>query len=67
MINDRDIWSAASLLLKRYGDDAVIQAAQRLDELFAEGDHDGCAIWKRILEAVSELSRTEPVKGERVN
>jgi hypothetical protein len=27
----------------------------------------GCAAWKRILEAVAELLRTTPAKGERVN
>jgi hypothetical protein len=31
MIDDRDIWSAANLLLKRYGVNAAIQAAQRAD------------------------------------
>ena len=67
MIDDRDIWSAANLLLKRYGEDAAVQAAQRADELFDEGDFDGCAIWKRILAAVGELSRTKPARGERVN
>jgi hypothetical protein len=67
MIDDRDIWSAANLLLKRYGKDAAVQAAQRADEPFDEGDFEGCAIWKRILAAVGELSRTKPAKSERVN
>jgi hypothetical protein len=67
MIDDRDIWRAAQLLLKRHGEDAAVQAAQRADELLAEGDSEGCAIWKRILEAVGELSRTVPAEGERVN
>jgi hypothetical protein len=60
MISDHDIWRAAHLLMKRYGADAAIQATRRADELFAEGDSDGYAIWKRILEAVGELSRTKP-------
>ncbi len=67
MIDDHDIWRAANLLIKRYGADAAIQAAQRADELLNSGDHQGSAIWKRILEAVSELARTKPVEGERVN
>jgi len=65
MIDDRDIWRAAHLLMKRYGADAALQAAQRADELFDAGDSDGCAIWKRILEAVGELARTTPAEGER--
>jgi hypothetical protein len=67
MIDDLDILPAANILIKRYGADATIQAAHRADELFAEGDSDGCAIWKRILSAVAELTRTTPVEGERVN
>ena len=35
--------------------------------MLAAGDPEGCAVWKRMLEAVAELSRTKPVKGERVN
>ena len=67
MIDDRDIWTAANLLLKRYGADAQIEAGRRADELFEANDHDGYAIWKRILEAVGELSRTKAARGERVN
>jgi hypothetical protein len=62
MIDDRDTWSAANLLLKRYGEDAATQAAQRADELYDGGDFEGCVIWKRILEAVGELSRTKPAE-----
>ncbi len=31
------------------------------------GDLDGYAVWRRILRAVEELARVEPVDGERVN
>ncbi len=31
------------------------------------GDLDGYAVWKRILRAVEELLRVEPIEGERVN
>lgn len=67
MIDDREIWRAANILLKRFGEDAATEAAQRADELFERGDSDGCAIWKLIRVAVNELSRTKPVGGERVN
>ena len=67
MIADLDIWRAANLLIKRHGADAAIEAVRPADELLAEGDHDGCAIWKRILAAVAELTRTAPAEGERVN
>jgi hypothetical protein len=54
-------------MLKLHDDDAGIVAAKRADELLASGDVEGCAIWKRILAAVTELSRTAPAEGERVN
>ncbi len=67
MIDDRDIWRAANLLIKRYGADAATEAVQRADALSDSGDLNRYAIWKRILEAVSELARTKPAEGERVN
>jgi len=67
MVDDPDIWRAANLLLKRHGADAEIVAAMRADELLASGDVDGCLVWKRILTAIKELSRTAPADGERVN
>lgn len=35
MIADIDIWRAAHLMVKRHGEDAAIEAAQRADELLA--------------------------------
>jgi hypothetical protein len=67
MIDDIDIWRVANLLMKRHGVDAAIEAARRADELFEANDRDGYAIWRRILAAVDELSRTKPARGERVN
>jgi hypothetical protein len=67
MVDDPDIWRAANLLLKRHSTDAETVAAMRADELLASGDVEGCAVWKRILAAVKELSRTAPAEGERVN
>ena len=36
-IADIDVWRAADLLIKRHGADAAIVAAQRADELLAQG------------------------------
>ena len=62
-----DIWRAANILVKRRGADAAMVAAQRADELLAAGDVEGCAVWKRILAAVDELTCTKPAEGELVN
>ena len=57
MIPEVDIWRAASLMLKRYGEKALEESAARADELFAEQDHDGAAVWRRIIDAVGQLAK----------
>jgi hypothetical protein len=39
VIPEIDIWRAANLMLKRYGEKAHEQSAMRADELAADGDH----------------------------
>lgn len=58
-INDPeiDIWRTAGLTLKYYAGKAPLEAARCPDELLAEGDIKGCAVWKRILVAVTELQK----------
>ncbi len=60
MLSDLDLWRAANVMIKRYGDDAATEAAKRADELFDQGDVDGCATWRRIMEAVEGLLAVEP-------
>jgi hypothetical protein len=52
VIPDRDVWAAALLMVKRYGDDAMLEAAQRADQLLDEGDMAGAETWHWILNAV---------------
>ncbi len=44
-----------------------LHAAQRADELMAEGDMEGRAVWHRIERAIDELRRTAPGHGEGVH
>lgn len=60
MIPEIDIWRAASLMLKRYGDKALEESAARADQLFTEQDHDGAAVWGRITDAVGQLAAKTP-------
>jgi hypothetical protein len=60
MIPEIEIWRAASLMLKRYGEKALEESAARADELFAEQDHDGAAVWRRIIDAVGQFANTKP-------
>ena len=60
MIPEIDIWRAAQLMLKRYGDNALEESAARANELALAGDDDGAAIWRRIMSAVTELANKTP-------
>jgi hypothetical protein len=60
MIPEIDIWRAANLMLKRYGDKALEESTMRVDELAAEGDHDGVDTWRRISAAVIQLANNTP-------
>jgi len=60
VIPEIDIWRAASVMLKRYGEKAEEQSSARADELETEGDQDGAAIWRRISNAVEQLANTTP-------
>ena len=66
-MDNLDIYRAASLLVERHGPDVAIGAACRADELLAGGNTEGYAVWKRILAAVAEITRTTAAKGEQVN
>lgn len=57
MVVELDIWRAANMLLRDHGYDAAIIAAQRRDKLLADGDLAGLRLWKRIMEAIEQLSR----------
>ena len=60
MIPEIDIWGAAQLMLKRYGDKAFEESAARADELVAAGDDTGAAVWRGITAAVAQLANTTP-------
>jgi hypothetical protein len=67
MIPDRDVWQAALLIVKRYGDDAMLEAAQRADQLLEEDDMAGAETWHRILNAIERLQAKAPAEGEKVH
>jgi hypothetical protein len=47
VIPEIDIWRAANLMLKRYGDKAAEESAARADELAAQDDYKGEKLWER--------------------
>jgi hypothetical protein len=60
VIPEIDIWRAASLMLKRYGEKALEESTARADHLESRGDYDGAATWRRITAAVEQLKNTTP-------
>ena len=60
MIPEIDIWRAAQLMLRRYGDKALEESSARADELMAAGDYNGAVVWRRITDAVPQLANTTP-------
>jgi hypothetical protein len=67
MISDRDVWAAALLMVKRYGDDAMLEAASRADELLENDDMAGAETWHRILNTIERLQAKAPADGEGVH
>jgi hypothetical protein len=60
VIPEVDIWRVANLMLKRYGEEALLESAQRAYELAAHGERAGTAIWLRITDAIAQLAGTTP-------
>ena len=67
MLSDREIWAAASVVVKRYGADAALEATARADKLLEDGDLLGAATWHRILNAIERLQAKAPAEGEKVH
>ena len=51
MIDNKDIWRVAKLLVKTHGENAESISAQHVDERLAEGDLVGRDIWRQVLAA----------------
>lgn len=62
MLAEADIWRAAALLIDRYGSRAADEATKRADDMLAQGDMEGRAVWRRIRKAVCKLQQTEPIQ-----
>ena len=60
MTSDLDIDRSANLLIKQRSQDAPIFAAQQADKCLEAGDSDGCAVWKRVIQAIRELLDQKP-------
>jgi hypothetical protein len=53
-----DIWRVANLTLKHYGDNAAAESARRAEDLAADSDEAGAAVWRRVIDAIGQLANT---------
>jgi hypothetical protein len=47
--------------------DAMLEAAERADQLLDEGDMAGAETWHRMLNAIERLQAVKPAEGEKVH
>ena len=64
-VSGRDIYAAAALLIREYGEAAHSIARNRAEELKAAGDEAGYAAFTHIAAAIKELGQLEPAVGKR--
>ena len=64
-VEDIDIYRLAKLLIEKHGDEADIIAIKRATKMLDDGDVDGYAVWKRIVDAIKDMQREMPRPGER--
>ncbi len=67
MTNERKIWEAALLLVRRHGSDAVTIAEREAERLRSGDDELTCVVWCWIARSTAELLRPVPDAGERIH
>jgi len=60
VIPEIEIWRSANLMVSRYREAAKLESAKRAEELAADGDLAGVAVWLRIIDATGQLAITTP-------
>lgn len=55
MIPEWELWACAHTLIRQHGADAPIYAAMRADALLEEGEQEGAATWRLIVDRVNQL------------
>jgi hypothetical protein len=67
MTNERKIWEAALLLVRRHGAAAAEIAQKEAQRLRSSEDELTCVVWCWIARSTAELLRPVPDKGERIH
>ena len=67
MTNERKIWEAALLLVRRHGAAAAVVAEREAMRLRKSDDELTCVVWCWIARSTAELLRPIPDKDERIH
>jgi len=67
MTNERKIWEAALLLVRRHGSKALKVAEEEAERLRTGDDELSCIVWCWIARSTAELLRPVPGSGERIH
>jgi hypothetical protein len=67
MTNERKIWEAALMLVRRHGSDALQIAEREAERLRCDDDELSCIVWCWIARSTAELLRPVPDSGELIH
>ena len=67
MTNERKIWEAALLLVRRHGSEAIAIAEREAERLREDDDELTCVVWCWIALSTAELLRPVPEANERIH
>ena len=65
MIEEKDVYRSAKLMIDRHGEEAPLFAAMRADKMLERGDMAGRAVWLRIMRAVQSMIEVPPTGATR--
>ena len=65
--SELEVYRAANTLVKRWGEDAPLEAAKNADVMIERGDPEGLAFWKRVLKAIEVLQTEEMPPGKTLH
>ena len=57
LTRDQELWGVALWVEKTHADVGWLFIAQQQDRLFAEGDLDGVAMWRKVSRCYEQLSK----------
>jgi hypothetical protein len=67
MISESDIYLAAQIMVREYGDKALAMSQTKTNKFWDAGDDEGAAVWMRIAKAIEELRKMKPAASDQTH